>query len=441
MLDVRIESCSLHVEPWREDLCITLMDSNLPALFMQNDVLQRHFICEAFLETLPKPLPLRLYWIGDKAGMLAQQIIPRIGQQDDITDDCLHEVYIFDRFIDTVTPLLHQQSYEGLLDEIYGIEQCNRGLLNDLISADSIITHPSSKRQCLVGDPVFEALQCRSIDSLGEELEKLATVHDPLLITLHADLLDRLLHLWENPDYQRLLYHERLILLDAGGLDALLAYFEELLVRRVPMEVVLRLFSLWCQVAGGDGAAFDGLFERICQTYGMIHGMLAMHKMYQCRLLKRRQSGKSVKQSNAYASVRMAFGGLTPPPGIEIYPHTWPICAHLLDSLIGLGMEASQMRIQAAIHRLADILGVDGGYHQFPLTANDSELLIRRKLQTIKHRKITLVFLGGCTLSEIACMQAVVREQNAKSGSLSLKIITSGPTNGHKMISQFIQSN
>jgi len=64
---------------------------------------------------------LRVYWIGRRAGILADMLD---SGEEDLLGKELNEVVIIDRSIDLVTPLMTQLCYEGMIDETFGIDNC-----------------------------------------------------------------------------------------------------------------------------------------------------------------------------------------------------------------------------------------------------------------------------------------------------------------------------
>ncbi|KAI9298082.1 vacuolar protein sorting-associated protein 33A-like protein [Neoconidiobolus thromboides FSU 785] len=213
------------------------------------------------------------------------------GESDIIPSNIINSVILLERNNDLITPLLTQLTYEGLLEENYGIK-------NTLIEVPIHISKMSNKKKKVAlnnGDVIYKKLrdlnfanvgktlnleakrldedyrkrhQAQSVKEIREFVSNLSNLQsEHSALRLHTSLAESLMELSSSEEFDKLLENEQSIILNNS-----IELVEDLIAQHAPLVKILRLIALQCQVNGGLGSKILSQYKKeICQNYGYHH--------------------------------------------------------------------------------------------------------------------------------------------------------------------------
>jgi len=221
----------------------------------------------------------------------------------------IDSIILLDRSVDLVTPLLTQLTYEGLIDELFGIKNSFIDVEAELIGGNS----SSSSKPGAAATPApapgqLRKLQLNSADSLFKEtrdlnfrvlgpllhkkaeyiketyserhaaqtvnemhsfMQKFKTAHaEHALLQTHINLAERIASVFKSKAFDRRVEMERM-LLEGNDTETVEEYIENCICRAEPPSHVLRILCLLSLTQGGvRPKKFDHLRREFLHTYG-----------------------------------------------------------------------------------------------------------------------------------------------------------------------------
>lgn len=244
-------------------------------------------------------------------------------------------VIIIDREVDFVTPLLTQLTYEGLIDEVFGIQDNQAEVDSTIVgaagqgaaqaaaaqSASSAASNsaPSRKRKIQLdsSDKLYERLRDQNFAIVGTLLNKVArrlrsdfeSRHstrttaelkefvrklpglqaEQASLKIHTGLAEEIMKYTRSDRFSRLLEVQQNL---ESGADPSSQFdaIEELIARDTPLPEVLRLLCIYSCISGGiKTKEFDQFRRLILEGYGYQH-MLTMSNLEKLQLFLPRSS-------------------------------------------------------------------------------------------------------------------------------------------------------
>lgn len=234
-------------------------------------------------------------------------------------------VIIIDREVDSVTPLLTQLTYEGLIDEIFGIQNNQTEVDTSIVGAttqSTAATSQNKKRAISLdsNDTLYEQLRNSNFVIVGGLLNKVVrrlqqvqsdygNQHKTKTIAelkdfvgqlpgyqqeqqsakVHIALAEEIIKTTRTDQFKGILEVQQNL---AAGADpsSQLAGIEELIAREAPLRETLRLLCLYSCVSGGIKPADFAQFKRlILQGYGYQH-LLTLNNLEKLQLFLSRSS-------------------------------------------------------------------------------------------------------------------------------------------------------
>ncbi|KFA51465.1 hypothetical protein S40293_06736 [Stachybotrys chartarum IBT 40293] len=336
--DVNISELPLTFFPLEKDVLSLELDDSFRDLYLSKDVTPNFLLAKALMEIQQSHgLFPRIIGKGDNAKRVAD-LLSRMRQEllagEDasetnkigLTPSTTNEsVIIIDREVDFVTPLLTQLTYEGLIDEVFEIQNNQTKVNTTIVGATaqaSTTTSQNLKRtiQLDSSDKLYNELRDVNFAIVGSLLGKVArrllqvqTDYDSTHKTkTMAELKD---FVGQLPAYQQeqqsarthqalaeeIFKHTRTDLFRgllqvqqnlAAGADPSSQFgdIEELVARDVPLREVLRLLCLYSCISGGvKPKEFDQFKRLIFQGYGYQH-VLTLDNLEKLQLFLSRSS-------------------------------------------------------------------------------------------------------------------------------------------------------
>jgi len=304
--DIEILEFRYDIIPLDSDVFSLNMPDACLDLFVHEDQSNLYYIAKAILKLENHFGRIkRINGIGEHATVV-QNIIKKIRSQeaDDIENSNINpaqfidRVILLDRIVDMVTPMCTQLTYEGLIDEVFGIQNSYISVNSDIVGSSSASKTYKKKVKVLVnGDDVLYAQvrnlnfsvigpllskKAKELEKILKERRKAKTVSEfktfvsklgtsmqlQYSLQTHTNLTDMIMSVATAPSLQRRLEIEQQCL-QSGQETEIHKYIEECILQREPIEKVLRLLSLLSLTHDGlKKVQFDQYRKDILQVYG-----------------------------------------------------------------------------------------------------------------------------------------------------------------------------
>ncbi|KAI1142895.1 vacuolar protein sorting 33A-like protein [Hypoxylon sp. FL0543] len=341
--DVNIAELPLYFFPLERDVLSLELDNSFQDLFLFKDTTPTFLMAKALMGIQSKHgLFPRVIGKGDNAKRVAE-LLTRMRQEilagDDTSESArsgltpsntIESVIIIDREVDFVTPLLTQLTYEGLIDEVWGIQNNQADIDSTIVGAppqpasQSTTSTPtasaaSRKRRIQLNssDKLYEGLRDANFAIVGTLLNKVArrlqsdydsrhaskttaelkdfvkklpgyqTEHQSLKI--HTSLAEEIMKYTRTDRFSRMLEVQQNL---AAGADPSTQFdaIEELIARDVPLREILRLLCIYSCISGGiKSKDFDHFRRLVLEGYGYQH-LLTLHNLEKLQLFLSRTS-------------------------------------------------------------------------------------------------------------------------------------------------------
>ncbi|KAI9483036.1 MAG: Sec1-like protein [Benjaminiella poitrasii] len=368
--DITIGDYAMDWVPYEDDLIsMELGPSTWKDIYLDGDQTSIYYAAKALmrLQSIYGLFP-RILGKGDGAKQLADMLL-RMRKEQSVTDEVsnmtsarnpsllntvsnhIDQFIIIDRNVDLITPLCTELTYEGLIDEIYGIKHCfielDASLVNPSQSTDKGVNPASSpaaqpttssapptnssairKKKYVLNssDKLFGQLRDQNFAVVGGMLNKIAKRinenyeerHNAKTVAQIRDFVGRLSELQK--EHQSLKIHtgiaEEIIshtvtdefnkILEVqqnvvAGIDGNREpeYIEEMINKQKPLVQVLRLLCLISLTQGGIKQKQYDHFEReIVQAYGYEH-IETLHRLSKLGLWTKRTNSAASRSTFA----------------------------------------------------------------------------------------------------------------------------------------------
>lgn len=339
--DVNISELPLYFFPVERDVLSLELDDAFQDLYLSKDPTPTFLLAQALMGIQRKHgLFPRITGKGDNAKRVAE-LLSRMRQEllageagnefdrTGLTPSTTTEsVIIIDREVDMVTPLLTQLTYEGLIDEVFGIQNNQTEVDTAIVggtaqSAQSAAAAPVSssqsrkrKVQLDSSDKMFDQVRDTNFAIVGNLLNKVArrlktdldSRHakttaelsdfvqklpgyqaEQANLKIHTNMVEEIIKYTRTEQFSKVLEVQQNL---AAGADPSSQFdsIEELIARDTPLPDVLRLLCIYSCISGGIKAKeFDQFRRLILQGYGYQH-LLTLHNLERLQLFLSRSS-------------------------------------------------------------------------------------------------------------------------------------------------------
>ncbi|XP_054730384.1 vacuolar protein sorting-associated protein 33A [Anastrepha obliqua] len=376
----------------------------------------------------------------------------------------IDQIILLDRSIDILSAVATQLTYEGLIDEFFGIKNNQIVLPAELFTSRNEEQSPSQpqlvaeKKTIFLnsGEKLYAELRNKNFNEVGKILSRNAreisaqmnanaqdaSVQDmkrfvdklPALLaqkqsvavhTTIAELIRKQLDVFEFSD--DLAAEQEFMMCE--DIDKASAYIEGLIAKKSDIRNVLRLLSMQCAAASGFKEKVLNYYKReLVHVYGL-DVLLKISNLEKAGLLY------TQSEARAYAVLRKTLN-LTVDDVVEVEPkdisyvHSFyaPLTARIVEqTLKPLGWQS----LKSQINNLpgptfedfqAQLTGI-GGRHNSTTPIDGSALNIPRV--------IMIFFIGGCTFAEIAALRFLSQQED---NNVEFIIATTKIINKHSFI-------
>lgn len=353
----------------------------------------------------------------------------------------IDQLILIDRHVDMVTPLCTQLTYEGLIDESFGIANTycdlpidialtgevlekaknegrktvktplnsNDRLYSEIRDVNFSVVGPTLHRKAQeIGEYYDKRHQAENLSQLRDFMRNLGTTQQVhLSLKVHANLTENILLKTKTPNFMRRLEAEQSLLL---GTDASTDYIEEAIFKQVDLRRVLRLCCLYSVTNGGlPEKKYQAIKRQLIHTYGYQYLETLLH-------LEKVGIFKSSEKSN-FATLRTRLRLVVPdvdennPQDISyVFSGYAPLSVRLIEKALTTGWDHCE-----------ELNLIPGPY------VNQSQPLPHgiEPQQSPSRKPVTLIFyLGGITYAEIAAIRFLSqRDENRDYLIATTKII------------------
>ncbi|XP_049849357.1 vacuolar protein sorting-associated protein 33A-like [Schistocerca gregaria] len=395
------------------------------------------------------------------------------------------QLVLLDRVVDPVTPLLTMLTYEGLIDEFFGIHD---GCVK--LSSEMVLTEQQIKTQTQQGvelpkkikimlnnqDAIFSEIRDLNFSRVGKLLSQKAKLIDEYYkkrhssqtthslksyvqqfsdyqkkhkyLHVHTNMVEKLLTWIRDSKFHAQLEAEQNLLAKDGNSELSISYLEDCICQREPLPRILRLLCLLSLCTGGlKEKTYNFFVKEIIQTYGIEH-LFTLNNLGKMGLLCK--YGET-KPANWFSNARQMFNLIItdpdeqePPDMASIYSGYSPLSAKIVmkacsdldeksaseDGLPDCGNDVITENWKSAKNNF--IQNMPGG----PTFCLNQKLdpstmlaISERKQQEDRPHTVFVFFIGGITFAEISALRWIKKHRK-----INMIIGTTNFVNGNTLI-------
>ncbi|XP_005989820.1 vacuolar protein sorting-associated protein 33B isoform X1 [Latimeria chalumnae] len=481
--DVTCDEWSFYMLPLDDDVISMELPEFFRDYFLEGD---QRWICTVarglnMLHSLFGPFA-KAYGIG-RCAKMTYEVWQEL--QDETAFDTkgrrpeIGHMFLIDRDVDYVTSLCSQVVYEGLMDDIFRIKCGSVEFGPDVTSSDKSMKVMLNSQDRVFNDIrnehfsnvfAFLSQKARNLQTqydkrrgmdikqmktfVSQELKGLKQEHR--LLSLHIGACESIMKKKTKQDFQELLKTEH-SLLEGFDIRESINFIEEHIIRQISPVESLRLMCLLSMTENGlISKDYRSLKTQYLQSYGPEH-LLTFSNLKRLGLLVEQAGGESLtameskmgklvtdkavgRLTDAFSSLarKSHFRALSKklsliPRGVEEYDLKTPRDMAYIFS--GAYVPLSCKIIEQTLERdgwagMEEVVRFLNG-NEFATTDTVSDL----KATADSRRLILVVFLGGCTFSEISALRFLGKEKGYK-----FIIVTTAITNSSRMLEAMMES-
>ena len=453
---IKVLEWNLHLIPLDEHILSLERHHSLFTLYIDGDMSMLHSVAESILhlERQHGTIPL-VHGKGHFSSMVWSlynrlKELQQVGVVHQEGGSQITEMILFDRACDYVTPLCSQLTYEGILDDTFGVKsgfveigeeimgKNVKVLLNSRDPVYKIIRslHFSSVPSILsriskeLKSDYHEGKSSQSVPKLKNFVQKLPDLrrkHDSL--ETHLKVSEQIIVKKREAEYERQLYFERAIL-EAVDKVPIKDYIEECIHRQVNYHVPLRLLCLMSATNNGiKNKYWQVLKSQYLHSYG--------HKFLDC--FHNLETAGLIVEKPEESTAPSTFKQLS--KNLKLVPKE-PETANLqnpskMSYVFGGAFKPLSVAAIEFVTRVGSWTGLDdvaSGWSG-PAFTHYQGVSKRRSTQAASraYRVVLVYFLGGCTFSEINALRFLTE----KTG-IHYIIATTNLVNANTLLDSFI---
>lgn len=337
--DVNISELPLFFFPLEKDVLSLELDDSFRDLYLSKDVTPTYLLAKALMEVQQHHgLFPRIIGKGDNAKRVSDLLV-RMRQEhlagEDTSDSTTagltpsttnESIIIIDREVDLVTPLLTQLTYEGLIDEVFEIQNNQTKVDTTIVGAPArsgaAATTQGRKETVLLdsSDKLYDQLRDANFAIVGGMLNKVArrlqqvqsdyeSKHKTKTLAelkefvgqlpgyqqehrsarIHTGMAEEIIKRTRTDQFKGLLEVQQNL---AAGADPSSQFdgIEELIACNAPLRETLRLLCIYSCISGGvKPKEFEQFRKLILQGYGHQH-LLTLYNLEKLQLFLSRSS-------------------------------------------------------------------------------------------------------------------------------------------------------
>ncbi|XP_070204559.1 vacuolar protein sorting-associated protein 33A-like isoform X1 [Littorina saxatilis] len=434
-----VEEFNMTLIPFDADLLSMEMNDAFKECYLENDFTSMYYAAQSLM-TL-QALYGTIQYIHGK-GDCAKQVVDMMrrmrdemgGREPQVLPQ-IDTLLILDRTVDLLTPLLYQLTYEGLIDEIFGINNTSIKLPAERLGPQPSQEGVESKKVILnSADTLFAELRDKNFNAVGSIVSKKAKLitaefgerHAAKTIGEMKQFVSKLPHL--QATRQSLATHTSIAelvkectdaddFIDAlrcqqefiNGLetDKVHPLVEECIAKSEKLSKVLRLICI--QSICNDGLkpkVMDFYKREIIQTYGFEH-IVTLNNLEKVGML--RPHG-----ARTYQVIRKSLKLIVE----EVNEQNPTDIAYVYSGYAPLSVRLAQYLARPGWRSITEVLNLLPGpkveeVQQIPAALRKRRSSISSSQSSTGEQKLTLIFfLGGVTFAEIAALRFLAQQDD-----------------------------
>ncbi|KAG5900565.1 hypothetical protein JTB14_022872 [Gonioctena quinquepunctata] len=443
-----IDEFECHLFPFDADV----MSMEIPEVYreytIENDPTYLYQIAQTivYLQKIYGPIPK--VWGKGAAAKKIWDLVTRLQREKNSNDDtktnqqtCIDQIILIDRSVDLLTPLATQLTYEGLIDEIFGLNNSNAHFPNEnFLSSEERNTESLSegKKQIILNsaDKLYVEIRDRNFNAVGAYLSKEAKAISAQLentqeksvqemklyvqrlpqilgkkkqLSTHTAIAECIKEFTDSYEFLDTLQVEQEFL-NCIEVDKPSPYIEEMIAQKKPLV--------------SNPKFWKGYKRELVQVYGL-DTLLAITKLEKVGLLKPPSSTRQ------YTVLRKALR-LTVEDTSEINP-TDISYVHSIYAPLSIRL-CEQVTKNGGLKQLQDVLGLLPGP-----TLDESPSVNVNSISNALGSPITVLvfFVGGCTFAEISALRFLSQQEDS---NVEFVIATTKLINGTTFINSIIEN-
>lgn len=458
---ISIEEFKCDFFPFDSDLISMELPEVYSDYYIENDPTSLYHVAQAILLLQKFYGPIPRVWGRGMAAKHVWDLLTRL-QRENLTKDvkenqtsCIDRLLIIDRSVDLISPLATQLTYEGLIDEIFGINNTtanfppDKFLSNEERNTDSL---SEDKKSFILnsGDRLFSELRDKNFNAVGPFLSKQAKLmnaqfeghHEKSveemkllvknlktmmanksLLATHTAIAECIKEKTDGYDFLDCLQAEQEFL-NCIEVDRTSPFIEDLIAQKRPLIKVLRLICLQCIASSGLKPKVLEYYKReLVQVYGL-RAFLAVTNLEKAGLLK-------VQSSTRHYTVLRKALHLTVEDSSEVNP-TDISYVHSIYAPLSIRL-TEQLLKGGGWKQLQDVLGLLPG-----VTVDESQTTSDVLSESTNSNVILVFFIGGCTFAEISALRFLSQQEEL---NVEFVIVTTKLINGNTFLESIINTD
>lgn len=371
----------------------------------------------------------------------------------------IDQLLILERSVDLMSVLATQLTYEGLIDEIFGINNAIAHLPDDKFTKTSE-NHSSSETKVIYlnsGDELYSKLRDKNFNSVGQILGRYANTISNQMKERHTDkmsdmkkfverlptmlankqslanhmtIAELIKEVTDSDEFHDELACEQEFLL-CSEVDKPCPFIEDMIAKEAPLINVLRLICMQsCAGSGLKPKVLDYYKRELVQAYG-IGTLLTIGNLERAGLLKLQTGTRSYFVLRKTLKLTVEDFQEVAPKDIS-YVHSFyaPLSIRLVEHFLKpngwQGLTDVMSRIPGATFEDFQA-STDGRRNSFSSEISASDI--------DSPRTILVFFLGGCTFAEIAALRFLAQTES----NVEFVIATTKIINKNTFLGSFIE--
>ncbi|EEB20262.1 vacuolar protein sorting 33A, putative [Pediculus humanus corporis] len=377
----------------------------------------------------------------------------------------IDHLLLIDRSVDLITPMATQLTYEGLIDELFGINNTTAQFPSERFmkteNEPEVLT--AIKKQIILNsnDELFADIRDKHFNAVGHVLSRkakhISAMYDvkpgesveqmsrfvmqlpqlknsKRLLAIHTTIAELIKEKTDVPEFLDSLQVEQ-ELLSGMETDKIHSFIEDCIAKKQPLQHVLRLMCLQSLANSGlKPKVLEHYKREIVQTYGFQH-LLTLNNLEKAGLLQHQQSSRPYTILRKMLRLTVEDGSEVEPVDIS-YVHSIyaPISVRLAQHLVKQGGWKS----------IQDVLGVlpgptIEGTQVIPTghTRRGSKGSLSSQVQGDNTRVILVFFIGGCTFAEISALRFLSQQEEL---NVEFVIATTKLINGNSFLKTIMET-
>ncbi|XP_061842197.1 vacuolar protein sorting-associated protein 33A isoform X2 [Nerophis lumbriciformis] len=404
---INIDEYILDLIPYDGDLLSMEYESAFRECYLENDQTSLYHTAKGLmtLQALYGTIP-QIYGKGECARHVANMMLRMKREFAGIQNQILpvfDTLLLLDRNVDLLTPLATQLTYEGLIDETYGIN--NEPKKMQLNSAEELYAEIRDKNFNAVGAALSK--KAKIISAAFEERHNAKTVGEikqfvsqlPHMqaarssLANHTSIAELIKEITTSEAFFDNLTVEQEFMTGVDT-DKVNTYIEDCIAQKDPLIKILRLVCMQSVCNNGlKQKVFDYYKREILQTYGYEH-ILTLNNLEKGGLLKPQTSSR-----NNYPTIRKTLK-LWMEDANEQNPND---ISYVYSGYAPLSIRLTQVLARPGWRSIEEVLKMLPGPHFEERQQLPAGLL--KKRQQGENRTTLVFFLGGVTYAEIAALR------------------------------------